>query len=239
MGNRIYISSGSGHVYGYNLKKREIDWDFFTGSDMDGSPAVTDDHCIIVTLEKQYISGRGGVFKLDPSLPEDSCVKWFFPVKNRHFAFWEGGIIGSASINDSYREKGDSIPNLAAFSAIDGYLYVVNTKKLTGEKTLGPNKKNYYDVPELVFKYNIGESISTPIIVGNKLIAAGYSGIYLFEFDNSLNFRLIQYLDIGSTESTPLVHNNRVYIATKLGYLYCLGMTEQKSAVRNLLSLND
>ncbi len=230
LGNRIYVSSGSGHVYGYNLKKREIDWDFFTGSDMDGSPAVTDDNCIIVPIEREYIPGCGGVFKLDPSLPADSSVQWFFPVKNLHFAFWEGGIIGSASINDSYRKNGDSVPNLAAFSAIDGYIYIVNTKKTTGEKALGPNKLNYYDVPELVFKYNTGQSISTPIFVGNKLIAAGYSGIYLFEFDNSLNFRLIQHLDIGSTESTPVVHNGRLYIATKLGYLYCLGKIEDEKS---------
>jgi len=28
LGNHIYISSGSGHVWGYNLKSRELDWDF-------------------------------------------------------------------------------------------------------------------------------------------------------------------------------------------------------------------
>ncbi len=221
--NHIYITSGSGHVYGYNLKTRKIDWSFFTGSDMDGSPTVTDDNCILISLEKQYIPGPGGVFKLDPSQSSDSCVKWFFPVQSIHFAFWDGGIIGSVSVNDSYRKNDDEIPNLAAFSAIDGNLYVVNTKKITGKKVIGPDNKTLYDTPELVFKYKITESISTPIIVGNKIIAASYSGIYLFEFDKNLNFKLISHIDIGSTEATPIVNNGRIYVATKTGYLYCLG----------------
>lgn len=226
LGNRIYINSGSGHVYGYNLITRKIDWDFFTGSDMDGSAAVTNDSCIIVTLEKQYISGHGGVFKLDPSQQADSSVRWFYPVVSKHFAFWDGGIIGSASINDAYLSKQDTTPNIAAFSAIDGHLYIVNTKEITGKKVIGPNKKNYYQTPKTIFKYKIGESISTPIIVGNKIIAASYSGIFLFEFDNNMKFRLIKHLDIGSTEATPVVDDGKIYIATKTGFLYCLGRKE-------------
>lgn len=228
LGNRIYVCSGSGHVYGYNLKSKKIDWDFFTGSDMDGTAVVTDDSCIIVTLEKQYIPGHGGVFKLNPAKEPDSSVVWYFPVQSKHFAFWDGGIIGSASINDAYIKKDENTPNIAAFSAIDGNLYIVNSKKLSEKTVLGPHNKNTYNTPELIFKYNIGESISTPIIVGNKVIAASYSGVYLFEHDKDMNFKLLSHMDIGSTESTPVCDDGKIYIATKTGYLYCLGRKTEK-----------
>ncbi|NOQ24859.1 MAG: hypothetical protein GQ564_05800 [Bacteroidales bacterium] len=28
LNNKIYVASGAGHIWGYNLKTRELDWDF-------------------------------------------------------------------------------------------------------------------------------------------------------------------------------------------------------------------
>jgi outer membrane protein assembly factor BamB len=50
LNDHIYITTGSGHVFGYNIKSKQIDWDFYIGSDMDGSPIVTSDSCILVTV---------------------------------------------------------------------------------------------------------------------------------------------------------------------------------------------
>ena len=238
LGNRVYVTSGSGHVYGYNLQTKKLDWKFFTGSDMDGSPIVTHDSCILVSLEKEYINGKGGVFKLDPSRSADSSVIWYFPVKDKFFVFWHGGIIGSVGINDYYLANQDSfqlstgkyfptenIPHTAAFVAIDENLYVINTEKIVkGIKVKGPNKKHKYKKPKLIFKYKTGPSISTPVIVGNKIIAATYKGLYLFEHDEKMKFKLLaHYTNIGSMESTPFVYNKRIYIASRDGFLYCLG----------------
>ena len=235
--HRIYVASGSGHVYGYNRNTKKIDWDFFTGADMDGSPVVTDDNCLLVSLEKQYISGKGGVLKLNPSKHADSSVVWYFPVNNHFFVFWHGGIIGSVSVNDKYKADLDSfyhtkngafatnkIPSIAAFTAIDEYLYIVNTKKTSkNPKVWGPNKKKKYNKPELLFKYRTGTSISTPIIVQNKIIAATYKGIYLFEHDKDMNFSLLAHYKTGGIEATPIVHNKRIYVASRDGNLYCFG----------------
>ena len=138
--DRIYIASGAGHIYGYNLKTDSIDWDFFTGSDIDGTPVVTHDSCLLVTIEKQYIKGSGGVFKLNPDLPPDSSVVWFFPTKNKDFHTWKGGIIGSATVN-SYYNKDQKYKNISAFTGIDGWLYIVDTDSITKKTTLGPNNK--------------------------------------------------------------------------------------------------
>jgi outer membrane protein assembly factor BamB len=217
----IYITSGSGHVYGYNLDTRTIDWDFYTGSDIDGSPVVTSDNCLLVAIEKQYIKGNGGVLKLDPSKPPSDAVVWFFPVKDKLFAKWNGGIIGSVSVNDNYNDG--SFPSIAAFTAIDGNLYVVNYKSAADARTVtGFDGEQKYLAPQLLFKYNTGPAISTPIIIGNKIIAATYNGIYLFSFDKYMKFTLLDKALINC-EATPVAIDGCIYIASRDGFLYCLG----------------
>ena len=113
---------------------------------------------------------------------------------------------------------------MAAFVGIDGYLYVVNHKSIVSGKTvLGPDSLTVYNTPELIFKKKVGPSISTPIFVDNKLIVAGYWGIHLFKYDDKNQFELLDKRE-GSFESTPIVWNNNIYIASRDGYLYCFGL---------------
>jgi outer membrane protein assembly factor BamB len=221
LNGHIYITAGSGHVYGYNLKKKTIDWDFYTGSDMDGSPVVTADSCILVTVEKQYIEGPGGVIKLDPRKLPDQAVVWYFPTESRRFAEWEGGIVGSAAVNQRTLISG--YPLITAFTAIDGNLYVVSQNKTVAGKTVtGTDGITLYPTPQLLYKYKTGPSISTPIITGNRLLAAGYDGIYLFSFDKYMQFTLLDHKAINC-EATPVAYRGRVYIASRDGNLYCFG----------------
>ncbi|MBN1187399.1 MAG: hypothetical protein JXB49_34300 [Bacteroidales bacterium] len=221
LANKIYIASGSGHIWGYNLKTDSIDWDFYIGSDIDGSPVVTYDKCLLVSVEKQYIKGKGGIYKLDPSKTPDSAVVWFFPTGDKKYASWEGGVIGTACVNDKY--IADSARHLAAFTAMDGNLYVVIHDSLAeGKKVLSHDNKKYYPTPKMVYKKYIMPSISTPIMVGNKLVAPGYGGLHLFSFNDSLEFTFHGKIQ-GSFEATPVVHDGRMYVASRGGYLYCLG----------------
>ncbi|MCG8700322.1 MAG: hypothetical protein MI922_19870, partial [Bacteroidales bacterium] len=221
LNDHIYISSGSGHIWGYSLKEKEIVWDFFTGSDMDGSPVVTHDSCLIVTVERQYIPGKGGAFKLDPSKSPEESVVWFLPVENREHAGWEGGIIGSAGINDSYHTG--ELPYLAAVNAIDGNMYVVEHTKIdSSRKVLGPNLKHKYYAPKLVYKKLLGASISTPIFDNETIISAGYGGLYLFKYNAKGEIKLKDKFQ-GYFEATPSFYDNMMFIASRNGYLYCLG----------------
>ena len=222
LGNRIYVPTGAGYVYGYNMDIDTFDWVFYTGSDIDGTMPVTHDSCLLLAIEKQYIPGKGGVFKLDPSKPADSSVVWYFPTENRDYAEWEGGIIGSVTINDETRKPDD--PYLACFTAIDGNFYVVEHTAISKKTVKGPNLDHTYPTTELVFKYETGPAISTPIIVGGRMIVATYEGLYLFEYDDRLNFKLLdKRTDLWEVEATPVVHNGRVYLASRNGYLYCFG----------------
>ncbi|MDX9778490.1 MAG: PQQ-binding-like beta-propeller repeat protein [bacterium] len=224
LGERIYFTAGSGHVYGYHLEKKEIDWDFFVGTDMDGSPVVTADSCLLISVEKEYNPGFGGVMKIDPSGPADSsCVRWFFPTGNDSGAgaLWAGGVIGSPAVNDITRPS--RIPPLAGFTGIDGYFYLVRHDLCDTLRVWGPNRQYRYLKPKLLAKRWAGQSISTPLFVGDKIIVASYSGILLFRYDPERGLELLERRDIGDVESTPFVFNKRIYVGSKDGYLYCLG----------------
>ncbi|HEC43486.1 MAG TPA: hypothetical protein ENI20_11715 [Bacteroides sp.] len=226
--NHIYVASGSGHVWGYNLDTRSLDWDFVTGSDMDGSAVVTSDKCIMVSVEKQYIDGPGGAMKLDPSKAPEDAVVWYQPVNDTSFNTWEGGIIGSVGMTDAYYpDLGDNSPGYgtqyAAMVGIDGYLRVVDhTVVDSSRKVTGPDGVALFHPPKGIYKKFVGPSISTPIFTGSKLIIAGYHGIWLFEYDLDGNFRQLDRLKMAF-ETTPIVHDGRIYVASRNGYLYCLG----------------
>jgi outer membrane protein assembly factor BamB len=221
LGDHIYVASGSGHVWGYNLLKRELDWDFYTGSDMDGSAVVTSDGCLMVSVEKQYIRGPGGAFKLDPSRAPEESVLWYHPVGDSTFSSWNGGVIGSIGISDRYRPGAQT--QYAAFVGIDGYLRVVDHLRTDSSKLVpGPDSIQYFHPAVEVFTAYVGPSISTPVFSEDKLIVAGYHGLRLYRYDAQGNFSLLDKLG-PAFESTPVMHEGRIYIASRNGYLYCLG----------------
>ena len=222
--DKIYIASGSGHVFGYDLKQKKLVWDFYIGSDLDGSVIATQDSCILVSVEKQYIKGRGGVFKLDPRKEPEDAVIWYTPVEDKEFGGWEGGIIGSVGINDNYKKYNNKY--LAAFTAIDGNLYVINHKEIEENQWIkGPDDIKKLHPAKILFKKQIGPSISTPIFSDDTLIAAGYNGIFLFKYNADFEFELLDKF-VTSFESTPIIHDNRIYIASRDGYFYCFGENE-------------
>jgi outer membrane protein assembly factor BamB len=240
--DKIFITAGSGHIYGISIEKRKIVWDFYTGSDMDGSVAISKDEKLFCAIEKQYIPGNGGVFKLNPSKKESESVEWFFPTGNARLADWQGGVIGSVALNDEYRTG--EMPALFATCAIDGNLYIGSQTTVTGQKVRGPLLNKQYDTPLIVFKKLIGGSISTPVFTdGNKLIAATYNGVYLFNLywdrakrgaKNALQnsrgdfYRLRveqaeHFKPSVSFESTPVVWDGIVRICARDGWMYTLG----------------
>ena len=222
LGKRVYISSGAGRVWGYHLEKDSLDWMYFTGADMDGTPVVTADSCLLITIEKQYITGRGGVLKLDPSLPAQQAAQWYFPTSDVEFASWQGGVVGSVAVNCHYKQEG--APNMAAFVGIDGMLYVVNTD-LVVDSLLTPSFDTsiYLPQPQLVYKHAVGPSIATPIWVGKQLIVATSKAISRFEWQSTDNTFLFKEKVAIRCESTPIVDQGRLYVASRNGYLYCLG----------------
>ena len=59
-------------------------------------------------------------------------------------------------------------------------------------------------------------------MVEDKIIAATYSGTYLFGMDSSYNYQLLDKQNIRC-ESTPFVYDHKIYVASRNRYLYCMG----------------
>ncbi|OGS23664.1 MAG: hypothetical protein A2297_05940 [Elusimicrobia bacterium RIFOXYB2_FULL_48_7] len=247
IGNMLYLTAGAGRVYGINIERNIIEWEFYIGSDLDASPVITNDGNLLVGVEKQYIDGKGGVINLNPRKTGLGAVAWYFPTQNRKVADWEGGVIGSVGINDEYN-PGDDKPALSAIGAIDGNLYLVSQDELSGEKVFGPDGLKLFNTPKMVWKKNIGSIVSTPILVDDYLIAGGHSGVlHVFKIiydeikdgttgnePNVLTSRTgrVWHISVrekgnialgGSIESTPVVWENKIYIGDKSGNFYCIG----------------
>lgn len=225
LNGRIYTASGAGRVYGYDPKWNRVAWTFETGSDLNATMPVTGDGCLLLAVEKQFVPGPGGVFKLDPSKRNQNAVRWFFPtgnVKKGSFYEWEGGIIGSVAVNDLTR--GVNRP-MAAFMGVDGFLYVVASEELEpGATAIGPDGKSAYLKPRLLDRAALGGgSIATPIFVGNRIVAPYDRGLKLFEVSPAGELRLLAAIEGSQFEATPVCLDGRIYVASLDGYLYCLG----------------
>jgi outer membrane protein assembly factor BamB len=144
-------------------------------------------------------------------------------------ATWDGGVIGTAAVNDL--SKPDDLPHLAAISAIDGYLYLVEHDNIDTTRVWGPNKERKYPAPRFVASRWIGQSISTPLFAGRRIIAASYSGVSLFEFNSKGKLYKRERRYIGGVESTPFVYDGRIYVGSRDGFLYCLGDTSSTSTL--------
>ena len=243
LGDVVFISSGSGHVYGLRRSDLAVVFDYKTGSDLDGTTVPTRAGKLLVPVEKQYIPGHGGVLLLDPRRPARESVVWFFPTGNRKVSEWRGGVIGSVAVNDEYG-GGDHYPPLAAFTGIDGYLHVVSQEALAEKRVRGPNLEPNLRTPLEVYRDWLDSSVSTPIFADGALVAAGYDNrvhLYRIAYTPSEEGRrgalrsrdghwwtvkiteTATFKSGSSFESTPIVWQGRVYIGCRDGFFYCLG----------------
>jgi len=224
--NHVYTPSGTGWIYGYNIETKQNDWEFYIGADLNGTMPLTDDSCLLVTIEKQYINGNGGLLKINPNKNPEDAVVWFLPVDTLNWSHWEGGVIGSVTINDKYITKNDL--HFGVFIDVAGYLYVFDHTKIdTTKKVLCWNKQNYLLTPKIWFKQKLECTIATPIIVENKIIAPTDKGLYIYELEinenSNVSLNLLAQIQDLQIDATPIVWNNKIYIADFNGYLYCFG----------------
>ena len=247
LGEHVYIASGAGHVYGMRRRDLAVEWDYFVGSDMDGGAVPTQREKLLVAVEKQYIKGRGGVLSLDPAKPPEEAAEWYYPTANRKVGEWRGGVVGSCAVNDEYNPGGRR-PALAAFNALDGYMHVISQDTLAEKTVKGPNLEPGLSTPVSVGRYWNAGSISTPLLLGDTIVCAGYDErvhVYAVEYTKARsgdpgalpsangdgNYWTVsvsekaQFRGGAGFESTPIVWDGRIYIGCRDGWFYCLGDT--------------
>ena len=221
----IYTATGAGKIYAHStglFSKQK--WIFQTGGDINGSMPLTSDNQFLVGVEKQFMPGNGGVMKIKPK----GKVSWYFPLPNKQWYEWQGGIVGSPSVNHRTAGKNsdsNTSGDLACFAGIDGSLTLINHKKLTPNKTVwGPLHKNSYATPLILDQVKLPEgTISTPLFIDNKIIIGYDSGIDLYLVTPKNKLELLDRLKGPMFDATPAVWNGKIYAASKDGFLYCLG----------------
>ena len=264
MGNYIYTAASGGRIWGMKIPEKNdpsgtgfedpvtdrvpyAEWDFHVGSDMNGTIVVSKEQRLYVTIERQYIKGYGGVYKLNPLRPADpaQAVDWYFPIvepKTDSHALLGGGIIGSVAINDEYFSK-EKVP-LVATNTMKGTFYLLSQTTLEKKQVWGPNEAHKHATPRIVFEKFIGGTLSTPIFSdGNLLITSGGGGIYIFKLSYErttdtdprgvrnvdgipyrVSVNLQQHLTGGGTfEATPVVWKDKLIWACRDEYLYIFG----------------
>lgn len=224
----VYTAAGAGTVYGHKTGLFGGEkWNFKTGGDLNGSMPLTNDNHLLLGIEKQFIPGQGGVMKIKPTAKQGKA-EWYYPLPNKQWYEWQGGLVGSPSVNHRTAGKISSTNtsgDLACFAGVDGTLTLINHKKLTPNKLVwGPMKRQQYSSPLVLDRVKLPHgSISTPLFIDNKIIIGYDNGMDLYLVTPDQKLQLLDRLAGPMFDATPTVWNGRVYAASKDGYLYCLG----------------
>lgn len=217
---KAWVAAGPGRVYSCGVGTfGRTGWSLDVGGDLNGSMPLTNDGHMLLAIEKQFMTGQGGVMKFKPG----GRVVWYSPVPNRRWYDWEGGLVGSVAVNHRYRSKVSR--DLACFVGVDGHLTLINHKKLQpGVTVLGPRQKKRYPTPLVLDRVKLPNgSISTPLFLGDQIVVAYDNGLDLYRVTDAQKLLRMARLPGVMFDATPVVWNGRIYAASKNGYLYCLG----------------
>lgn len=216
---KAYVAAGVGRVYACSMglfggAKEKLD----VGGDLNGTMPLTNDGQLLLGIEKQFISGQGGVMKFQPN----GEVSWYYPLPDRKWYTWNGGLVGSPAVNHRYRSQVSS--DLACFVGVEGVLTLINHKKLSGKTGWGPRRKKQYPSPQVLDQVKLPQgSISTPLFVGDRIVVGYDSGMDLYQVTGDQKLRRLDRLSGPMFDATPVVWGGRIYAGSKNGYLYCLG----------------
>lgn len=216
---KAYIAAGCGRIYAIAANWPWTSWTLNSGGDLNGSMPLTNDRCLLLGIEKQFIPGQGGLMKIKPG----GGIQWFLPTADANFYEWRGGLVGSPAVN--HRTSRSVSPDLACFAGVDGKLTLINHRKTQPGVTVpGPKLDISYPSPLVLDQVQLPSgSISTPLFIDDKILIGHDRGMELFQVTPGLKLHQLASLPGPMFDSTPVVWDGRVYAASKNGFLYCLG----------------
>jgi PQQ-like domain len=220
LGGKVCLPCGTGRVAAFSTSwPWKEAWRVETGGDLNSTMPVTNDGCLLLGIEDQFIPGEGGVMKIKPG----GGIVWFYPTEETDFYEWKGGLVGSVSVN--HRTAKSVSPDLACFAGVDGTLTLIDHKK-PQPGVLAPSPREDRELPmPLVLDSAIlpSGSISTPLFIDDRIIIGHDKGIELYQVSTENKLVWMDSLNGPMFDSTPVVWEGRVYAGSKDGFLYCLG----------------
>lgn len=222
MDQTAYIAAGCGRIYAKSTRTGYTYWTLDVGGDLESTMPLTNDGCLLVGIEKQFISGHGGLMKIDPSKKGYAAVQWFLPWPDVTFYEWKGGIVGSPTLNARYGSQSPGQGNLACAVDASGLLRVIDHRTCSAIRTMGPRQDREFPQPTVLDEIQLPNgTISTPIFVGDKILIGYDSGFDLYRVSDAGKLTRLDRISGKMFDATPIVWNKRVYIASRDGNLYC------------------
>ena len=202
--NVMYFANSAGLVQGWNIKGLKQGKDpkrvfrFWTGDDTDATITIDEDGYLYVGSEFEKGNSRsqqvGQMMKLDPSKPDNPLV-WSVKDQSRR----PGGIWGTPALHR----------DVVIFDTDGGEVLAINREsgKVHWRRTLP------------------GPLWQSPVVVDDVLLIGDCQGT-MHAFDVSKTRKrppeLWQVRVGGCIESTPAVHDGRIYIGTRAGQMHAL-----------------
>ena len=206
-GDTAWLNSSGGLLQGWDISSLRTGsgqvnrtFRYWVGDDADATIVPDDEGYLFVGVEVDRNNSRaqevGQLLKIDPRQP-DNPVVWSIDINNgTDSGTWAAPIIAG---------------DVVIWNAKPGKVYGID--RATGE---------------ILWKLAVqGPVLSSPVLVDGVLVQADANGT-LHAWDAS-NLRveppLLWQLDLdGNIESTPAVWNGRIYVGTRGGYVYCIGL---------------
>jgi outer membrane protein assembly factor BamB len=206
-GDTAWLNSSGGLLQGWDLSSLRSGtgqvnrtFRYWTGDDSDATVVVDDEGFLYVGVEVDRNNRRaqevGQLLKIDPRQPDDPVV-WRIDLNNgKDSGTWAAPVV---------------LDDVVIWNGKPGRIYGI-------DRTSG----------ELLWKVGVSAPVlSSPVVVGDVLVQADGGG-FLRGFDVS-NPRvqpseLWQLQLEGNLESTPAVWEGRIYIGSRDGFMYCIGL---------------
>lgn len=223
IGKTAYVAAGCGRIYAKSTKTDYTYWTLDVGGDLDSSMPVTDDGCLLLGIEKQFIAGQGGVMKIDPQKKGKDAVIWYLPWPDAKFYEWEGGVVGSPTVNSRYGSSAAGAGKLACAVSADGTLRIFDHSRLSSESNRGPRLDQQFPQPLVLDEIKLPNgTISTPIFVKDTILIGYDSGLDLYQVSPAGKLKRLDRISGKMFDATPIVWDGKAYIASRDGFLYCL-----------------
>jgi len=218
-----YVAAGCGRIYAKSTKSTRTYWTLDVGGDLESTMPLTNDGCLLLGIEKQFIAGQGGVMKVNPQKNGKDAVVWYLPWPDAAFYEWRGGIVGSVTLNARYGSHAAGQGNLACAVSVDGTLRVFDHTRTGSERNGGPRLDADLAQPLVLDEVKLpAGTISTPIFVENTILVGYDSGLDLYHVSPTGKLNRLDRISGKMFDATPIVWDGKAYIASRDGYLYCL-----------------
>jgi outer membrane protein assembly factor BamB len=223
LGKTAYIAAGCGRVYAKSTTTGYTYWSLDVGGDLESTMPLTNDGCLLLGIEKQFIAGQGGVMKINPQKKGEDAVVWYLPWPDASFYEWHGGIVGSVTLNARYGSAAPGKGNLACAVSVDGTLRVFDHTVLGTRTNQGPRLDRSCKQPLVLDEIKLPNgTISTPIFVNDTILVGYDSGLDLYQVSSQGKLKRLDRISGKMFDSTPIVWDGKAYIASRDGFLYCL-----------------